>query len=84
MRATIGKRPAGGESLYTPGTAEDAIAHLERIMSLDGADALFSRTYWRGRVQQGRATRGLTPQQRARLARLLESLACTVRSKDPS
>ncbi|KAA0999954.1 hypothetical protein FVF58_40815 [Paraburkholderia panacisoli] len=42
--------------------------------SADGADSLFSRTYWRARVQQVSATRGLTPQQRARLERLFESL----------
>ncbi|MFM0220271.1 hypothetical protein PQQ77_31720 [Paraburkholderia strydomiana] len=62
------------QKLYTVQTAEDAIAHLERILCADGADSLFSRTYWRGRVQQVSSTPGLTPQQQARLARLLESL----------
>jgi hypothetical protein len=61
------------QSPYTPQTAEDSITHLERILSADGAESLFGRTYWRARVQQVSATHGLTPQQRARLARLLES-----------
>lgn len=71
MKTTVEKGRAKGGSPYTPHTAEDAISHLERILSADGADALFSRTYWRARVQQVSATQGLTPQQRARLARLL-------------
>jgi hypothetical protein len=72
------------ESPYTPQTAEDAISHLERILSADGADSLFSRTYWRTRVQQVSATRGLTPQQRARLEKLLGSLPSLVRGEEPS
>ncbi|AUT66409.1 hypothetical protein C2L65_42675 [Paraburkholderia terrae] len=84
MKTTIEKGPGDRESPYTPQTAEDAIAHLERILSADGADSLFSRTYWRGRVQQVSATRGLTPQQRARLARLLDSLPSPIRGEEPS
>lgn len=72
------------ESCYTVRTAEDAISHLERILSADGADSLFSQTYWRTRVQQVSATRGLTPQQRARLVRLLESLPLPVGGEEPS
>jgi len=74
MKTTLAKGPVDIESPYTPQTVEDAISHLERILSADSADSLFSRTYWRARVQQVSATRGLTPQQRARLVRLLESL----------
>lgn len=84
MKTTIEKGPGDRESPYTPRTAEDAIAHLERILSADGADSLFSRTYWRERVQQVSATRGLTPQQRARLARLLDSLPSPIRGEEPS
>jgi hypothetical protein len=78
MKTTIEKGPAGRASPYTPQTAEGALAHLERILLGDGADSVFSRTYWRGRVQQVSATRGLTPQQRARLGRLLECLLSPV------
>ncbi|WP_407675340.1 hypothetical protein [Paraburkholderia sprentiae] len=70
------------ESPYTPLTAGDAIAHLERILSSDGADSVFSRTYWRARVQQVSATPGLTPQQQARLVKLLESLPPPVPSEE--
>jgi histidinol-phosphate/aromatic aminotransferase/cobyric acid decarboxylase-like protein len=65
---------AGMRSPYTCLTAEAAIAHLERIFSTDGAELLFSRTYWRARVEQVSATPGLTPEQRTRLAKLLESI----------
>jgi hypothetical protein len=74
MKTTIKQRSDTRESPYTPQTAEDAICHLERILSADGAQSLFNRTYWRARVQQVSATRGLTPLQQARLLRLLESL----------
>jgi hypothetical protein len=83
MKTTIKKGARDIESPYTPLTAEDAITHLERILSSDGADSLFSRTYWRTRVQQVSATQGLTPQQQARLLRLLESLPPPVRSREP-
>lgn len=84
MKTTIKKRLGERESPYTPQTAEDAISHLERILSADGAESLFSRTYWRARVQQVSATRGLTPAQQARLLRLLKSLPFPVRGEDPS
>ncbi|CAD6516603.1 hypothetical protein LMG28727_01353 [Paraburkholderia kirstenboschensis] len=84
MKTTIEKGPAGRASPYTPQTAEGALAHLERILSGDGVDSVFSRTYWRGRVQQVSATRGLTPQQRARLGRLLESLLSPVGDEERS
>lgn len=84
MKTTIEKGPRDRESPYTNRSAEDAIAHLERILSADGADSLFNRTYWRGRVQQLISTPGLTPQQRVRLERLLESLPPPVPREDPS
>jgi hypothetical protein len=74
MLKSISNGPANRKSPYTRHTAEAAISHLERILSADGADSLFSRTYWRARVEQLTATPGLTPEQRARLTRLLESL----------
>jgi hypothetical protein len=83
MKTTIRKGPRDTESPYTPLTAEDAISHLERILASEGADSLFSRTYWRARVQQVSATQGLTPQQQARLIRLLESLPPPLRSEEP-
>jgi hypothetical protein len=82
MKTTITKGPRDIESPYTHLTAEDAISHLERILSTEGADSLFSRTYWRTRVQQVSATQGLTPRQQARLQRLLESLPPPVRSEE--
>jgi hypothetical protein len=83
MKTIIRKGPQDMESPYTPLTAGDAISHLERILSSEGADSLFSRTYWRARVQQISATQGLTPQQQTRLARLLESLVPAVQSEEP-
>ncbi|MFM0140741.1 hypothetical protein [Caballeronia grimmiae] len=61
-----------GKSPYTPYTIDGAIAHLERILYADGADSIFARTYWRGRVLQAHATPGLVPPQRERLERLLD------------
>lgn len=84
MKTTFRKGLAGRASPYTPHTAEAAIAHLERILSAEAACSLFSRTYWRARVQQVSATRGLTEEQRARLARLLESLPPPFQEEGPS
>ncbi|RZF24889.1 hypothetical protein EVC45_36380 [Paraburkholderia sp. UYCP14C] len=84
MKTTGRKRSGDGESPYTPLTAEDAISHLERVLSAGAAQSLFSGVYWRARVQQLSATRGLTPLQRARLVRLLKSLPSPARGKDPS
>ncbi|MBK5053338.1 hypothetical protein IQ289_33710 [Burkholderia sp. R-70006] len=78
MKTTVEKGRAKAGSPYTPHTVEDAISHLERILCADGVDALFSRTYWRARIQQVSITQGLTPQQRARVARLLGALAVIV------
>ncbi|BAN24057.1 putative uncharacterized protein [Caballeronia insecticola] len=52
-----------------------AIRHLERVLSAEGANSLFGQTYWRTRVQQVSATRGLQREQRARLERLMKLLA---------
>jgi hypothetical protein len=82
MKTTIKRGLQDVESPYTPLTAGDAIAHLERILSSEGADSLFSRTYWRARVHQVSATQGLTPQQQARLLKLLESLPPPVPSEE--
>jgi hypothetical protein len=71
-------------SPYTPHSVDNAISHLERILAADGADTLFSQSYWRSRIQQVSATRGLTLRQRARLERLLESLPSPVRGEEPS
>ncbi|MEX3898375.1 hypothetical protein [Paraburkholderia sp. BR10954] len=82
MKTTTQRGPPDRESPYTPLTAGDAISHLERILSHDGVDSLFSRTYWRARVKQVSATQGLTPQQQARLVKLLESLHPPVPSEE--
>ncbi|TDG09800.1 hypothetical protein E1N52_04565 [Paraburkholderia guartelaensis] len=84
MKSRKIKQAAGyRESPYTPHTAEAAIAHLERVLSAAGADSLFSQAYWRARIEQVSATKGLTPLQRARLVRLLTSLSFQVRGNDP-
>jgi hypothetical protein len=74
MKSTSKKGFTESQSPYTRHTAEEAIIHLERILSADGADSIFSRTYWRARVEQVSATPGLTADQRARLAKLLAAL----------
>jgi hypothetical protein len=62
-------------SPYTPGNVDAAIGHLERVLSAEGANSLFGQTYWRTRVQQVSATRGLQRGQRARLERLMKLLS---------
>jgi len=69
---TISKTLTAGTSPYTPHNIDGAIAHLERVLDADGADSIFARTYWRGRVLQAQATAGLVPPQRERLERLLD------------
>lgn len=81
MKEATRKRFSDIVSPYTPNTAEEAIVHLERILSAGGACSLFGLTYWRARIDQISATRGLTPEQRRRLVRLLESLASPVVSR---
>jgi hypothetical protein len=84
MKTSISKRSAERESPYTHHTVEGAISHLERMLSVDAAKSLFSRTYWRARVQQVSATHGLTPLQQARLVKLMKSLPAPDRGEDPS
>lgn len=43
--------------------------------SAEGANSLFGQTYWRTRVRQVSATRGLQREQRARLERLMKLLS---------
>ncbi|SAK72518.1 hypothetical protein AWB77_03149 [Caballeronia fortuita] len=74
MNATL-ERDATIRSPYTPGSADAAIGHLERVLSAEGANSLFGQTYWRTRVQQVSATRGLLREQRARLERLMRLLS---------
>lgn len=83
MKTVIRPEPAKTGSPYTPQSAEDAISHLERILSAEGACQLFNGGYWCARVEQVSETRGLIPQQKARLARLLESV-CVVCDEEPS
>jgi hypothetical protein len=60
---------------YTPQTLDIAITHLERVLCAEGVDSLFAQGYWRRRVLQAYATRGLMPRQQERLQRLLDRLA---------
>jgi hypothetical protein len=63
-----------GASPYTPQNLDIAIAHLEQVLCAEGADSLFAQAYWRGRVLQAYATRGLMRTQQERLQRLLDRL----------
>jgi hypothetical protein len=60
---------------YNISHLDAAIAHLEQVLNLEGANALFSKTYWRGRVVEALATPSLAPTQQARLQRLLDRIA---------
>jgi hypothetical protein len=62
------------KSPYTLQSIESAIVHLEQVFSADGADWLFSQTYWHRRVLQALATRGLVPVQAERLQRVLDRI----------
>jgi hypothetical protein len=64
-----------GTPSYSVGHLDSAISHLEQVLNLEGANSLFSQTYWRGRVVQALATPGLAPCQHSRLQRLLERIA---------
>ncbi|MGF6265827.1 hypothetical protein OKW49_006820 [Paraburkholderia youngii] len=59
MMTYLNKGLADGKSPYTRLTDDAAIAHLELILSADGADSLFSRTYWRACVEQVNTAAGL-------------------------
>jgi hypothetical protein len=63
-----------GVSPYTPQNVDVAITHLEQVLCTEGADSLFAQAYWRGRVLQAYATRGLLRGQRERLQGLLNRL----------
>ncbi|MBC8742914.1 hypothetical protein F6X40_41360 [Paraburkholderia sp. UCT31] len=71
---TFTDRNPMGVSPYTFRNIDPAIGHLEQVLGAEGAESLFSRTYWRGRVLQALATQGLSPNQQQRLQRLLESI----------
>lgn len=62
-------------SPYTAKNIDDAIVHLERVLAIDGAMRVLGQRYWQARVLQVSATPGLTPGQRARVARLAKLLA---------
>jgi hypothetical protein len=57
------------------GHLDSAIEDLEQVLSLEGANSLFSQTYWRGRVVQALSTPGLAPCQHSRLQCLLDRIA---------
>ncbi|MCX4177381.1 MULTISPECIES: hypothetical protein [Paraburkholderia] len=57
-------------SPYTSKNIDEAIVHLERVLAIDGATRVLGQHYWQTRVTQIGATSGLTPGQRARVARL--------------
>ncbi|SAK95640.1 hypothetical protein [Caballeronia ptereochthonis] len=74
MNETL-ERDATITSPYTARNVDAAIRHLERVLSAEGANSMFGQTYWRTRVRQVSATRGLQREQRARLERLMKLLA---------
>ncbi|MBB5503276.1 hypothetical protein [Paraburkholderia sp. MM5384-R2] len=71
---TFTDRNPTGVSAYTFRNIDPATDHLEQVLGAQGAESLFTRTYWRGRVLQALATQGLSPNQQQRLQRLLESI----------
>ncbi|MBC8752293.1 hypothetical protein OKW43_005684 [Paraburkholderia sp. WC7.3g] len=71
---TFTDRNPTGISPYTFRNIAPAIGHLEQVLGAEGAQSLFTRTYWRRRVLQALATQGLSPNQQQRLQRLLESI----------
>jgi hypothetical protein len=62
---------------YNVSHLDSAIAHLEQVLNLEGANSLFSKTYWHGRVIDALATPGLATSQHARLQRLLDRIAAS-------
>ena len=77
------KKGAVGVSPYTPQNIDVAISHLERVLCTEGANSLFAQAYWRGRVLQAYATRGLMRAQQDRLQRLLDRLAAATADVNP-
>jgi hypothetical protein len=80
---TGNRKGLAGVSPYTLQNVDIAIAHLERVLCSDGADALFAQAYWHGRVLQAYATRGLVRTQQERLQRLLDRLAIASKDVNP-
>jgi uncharacterized protein involved in tolerance to divalent cations len=72
-----------GVSPYTPQNVDIAITHLERVLCAEGADSLFAQAYWRGRILQASATRGLMRTQQERLQRLLDRLESAPKEFNP-
>jgi hypothetical protein len=75
MNATL-NAPA---SPYSACNIDAAITHLERVLSAEGANSLFGQTYWKKRVQQVKATRGLHRNQQIRIERLMTMLSDSAR-----
>jgi hypothetical protein len=65
-------RPA---SPYTGKNVDDAIAHLERVLSVPGVTCVLGRDYWHTRVTELFACPTLAPMQKARISRLAQMLA---------
>ncbi|WP_028227445.1 hypothetical protein [Paraburkholderia ferrariae] len=70
---TAGAKP--DEVPHGAKTADAAIAHLERVLSVADACTIFGQRYWLGRVQQLLAAPDLLPLHRQRLRYLMERLA---------
>lgn len=66
---------SGRKTLYVPRSIDSEIDRLERVLTGEGADSMFARTYWRARVIEVRGTPGLIPIQLERLERLLGRFA---------
>ncbi|MDB5781279.1 MAG: hypothetical protein JWQ50_1194 [Caballeronia mineralivorans] len=79
MKTSI-KGKVAVQSPYTTQNVDAAIAHLERVLSQEGAHSLFGQSYWQIRVMQVNATPGLAHTQRVRLQRLLDLLANAART----
>jgi hypothetical protein len=62
---------------YNVSHLDSAIAHLEQVLNLEGANSLFSKTYWHGRVLEALSTPGLATSQSTRLQRLLDRIAAS-------
>ncbi|MFP6561985.1 hypothetical protein WJ542_27340 [Paraburkholderia sp. B3] len=59
---------------YCAQTADAAIAHLERVLTVEDACVIFGHRYWLERVQHLLAAPDLLPPHRVRLLHLLERL----------
>jgi hypothetical protein len=60
---------------YNVSHLDTAIAHLEQVLNLEGANSLFSKTYWHARVLEALSTPGIATSQHTRLQRLLDRIA---------